>query len=597
MEKKNFIWSFGTKFSTFALTLLTAFTASLTLTGCGEEVVVDDSASSKEGLTVFSSVADVTRTTIDKNAQFYWQTKTDNGVKTDDQIWIDKAGTGVSFSVPSSSSEFESDMLSGKFYFREALGAGSYKLSYTGFGSRTGDKVTIAAEQVQERWDDASHVGTSGDCATATATKQGDGNYTFTLEHKSNYLIFQPFAPASSNTNPYRLTGIEIIDTEGYALAGTFALKYDGLQANGAENTSNQIRVTCGTGFQLPTSASQSVYAVILPRGAAAGGRALQVRYHVNTVGDGNYIVVQNISGAFEANGARLVKHDLSVPAFPTVPTYVSDGNGLFGGVKFKPAFLRRTDGNATVGATLELDTDPFVLLQYNQGDHNVALTEFQKRMFFAWNELAEIFGHAAQGEGANLLPTATTAFNISNTVTISGKQYTMPTSEVYAKLIETPNAGRATVNYYPASFAAVMVDLSGDATYSSLGWTNTKPNNVNVNAAYISGYLFFPDESVILDSKILVASLNGRWNTTASNFTVDEMRNYVVNHGCLFLPATGLSNGRNWFYRGSDSYYWSGSLLANVSNAAGKFGFDGNNLNIVGYGRQYYFPVVLVEE
>ena len=574
MEKKNFIWSFGTKFSTFALTLLLAFTAGLTLTGCGEEVVVDDSASSKEGLTVFSSVADVTRTTIDKNAQFYWQTKTDNGVKTDDQIWIDKAGTGVSFSVPSSSSEFESDMLSGKFYFREALGAGSYKLSYTGFGSRTGDKVTIAAEQVQERWDDASHVGTSGDCATATATKQGDGNYTFTLEHKSNYLIFQPFAPASSNTNPYRLTGIEIIDTEGYALAGTFTLKYDGLQSNGAENTSNQIRVTCGTGFQLPTSSSQSVYAVIMPRGAAAGGRALQVRYHVNTVSDGNYIVVQNISGAFEANGARLVKHDLSVPAFPTVPTYVSDGNGLFGGIKFKPAFLRRTDGNATVGATLELDADPFVLLKYNQSANDREFGEFQKRMLFNWTDLAEIFGHAAQGEGVNY------ANDISNTVTIGGKQYRLPSGTEWNRLTATPNSGRATVNYYPASFAAVKVDLSGDATYKDLGWDAAAPHNSNTNADYILGYLFFPDESVILDSKILVASLNGYYAMTASNLTADDIRNYV-NHGCIFLPAIGSFSGYRWYNRGQSGYYWSSNIyISGTPGQCYRFGFYGDQMN-----------------
>lgn len=589
--------------------LTLAMVAVFSLSSCGEDLITTDEQPvnpSEEKMTVFASVTDGTRTTIDANGIFRWQTVRVNNDDINDQIWIDKDGTGASFSLQSSSSEFYADNRMGKFYFRGSLGANTYKLSYTGHGSTTGDEVTIAANQQQSGWDNADHIGTSGDCATAEATRQSDGNYTFTLAHKANYLIFQPYAPASTDLNPYHLVDIEIIDTEGNVLAGTFPLKYDGLETGSGTNTSTSVRVTCqdatGNALQLPQTASKSIYAVILPRGAAEGGRALQVRYKVNTVSDGNFIVVQNISGNFEVNGARLIKHNLSVPAFPTVPTFLNDGNGLFGGIKFKPGFLRRTNGNATAGATLELDTDPFILLQYNQRPWGKIVTEWEKRMFFSFNELVEIFGYAAQGQGANWSTTPPSAYaTLTTPVTIGGKQYRMPRSSEYTKLIETPNAGRATVNYYPASYAAVKADLSADATYKTLGWKYERVPNT-MNADYIMGFLFFPDEAVILDAKILLASLNGRWDTTYSTLTADDIRNYV-SHGCLFIPAAGDIKGLSGFpsgnycqNRGFYASYWSGSLINNV-NYADRLVILPDQISVMNYDRGASHPVVLVEQ
>ena len=588
-----------------SMTKLTlSLVAVFSLSSCGEDLITTDEQPvnpSEEKMTVFASVTDGTRTTIDANGIFRWQTVRVNNDDINDQIWIDKDGTGASFSLQSSSSEFYADNRMGKFYFRGSLGAPKYWLSYTGHGSTTGDEVTIASSQQQLGWDNASHIGTSGDCAVDTAFRDNaTGNYSFTLQHKANYLIFQPYAPASTALNPYRLSEIEILDTEGNVLAGTFPFTIDGLQANAGRDTQSKIVVSCselgGEALTLPQSASKSIYAVILPRGGADGGRALQVRYKVNTVSDGNFYVVQNISGNFEVNGARLIKHDLSVPAFPTTPTFTSDGNGLFGGIKFKPGFLRRTDGNATWGASLQIITDPFAPLSHNQGAQSAAIGEFGKRMYFNWDELAEIFRHAYTGQGANHNG------NITNPVTIEGKRYKMPLGSDFAKLIETPNSGRAVVNYYPASFAAVKVDLSGDATYGSLGWANN-----TTNASFIHGYLFFPDDAFILDAKIQVASLNGRWGVTVSNLTADDIRNYTV-HGCMFLPAAGLAaqdvsaNCIIWGQRGMAGRAWTGSLSAEITDqadpsSAARFRFDSQMLRVATYGRYDLIPVVLVEQ
>ena len=591
--------------------LTLSLVAVFSLSSCGEDLITTDEQPvnpSEEKMTVFASVTDGTRTTIDANGIFRWQTVRVNNDDINDQIWIDKDGTGASFSLQSSSSEFYADNRMGKFYFRGSLGAPKYWLSYTGHGSTTGDEVTIAANQQQLGWDNASHIGTSGDCAVDTAFRDNaTGNYSFTLQHKANYLIFQPYAPASTTSNPYRLSEIEILDTEGNVLAGTFPFTIDGLQANAGRDTHTKIVVSCselnGEALTVPQSSSKSIYAVILPRGGADGGRALQVRYKVNTVSDGNFYVVQNISGNFEVNGARLIKHDLSVPAFPTVATFQSDGNGLFGGTRFKPGFLYRSNGNATTNATLQLVTDnPFILLHYNQRPWGNIVTVSEKRMFFSFNELVEIFGYAARGQGANWSTTSASAYaTLTTPVTIGGKQYRMPSTSEYAKLIETPNAGRATVNYYPASFAAVKADLSADATYKTLGW-QYEWNSNTMNADYIMGFLFFPDDAFILDAKIQVASLNGRWDTTYSTLTADDIRNYV-SHGCLFIPAAGDIKSLSGFpagnycqNRGFYASYWSGSLINNV-NYANRLAILPDRISVIEYARDVSHPVVLVEQ
>ena len=217
-------------------------------------------------------------------------------------------------------------------------------------------------------------------------------------------------------------------------------------------------------------------------------------------------------------------------------------------------------------------------------------------RMFFTYNQLAVIFGHVGAGQGQTWLQ------DITNSKNIAGKQYKMPTAEEFLSLIETPNSGRATVNYYPASFAAVKVDLSGDATYGSRGWANN-----TTNASYIYGYLFFPDNAFILDAKIQVASLNGRWGVTVSNLTADDIRNYTV-HGCMFLPAVGLAstnmstNRIIWEQRGMAGRAWTGCLSAIPTDQAdpsfaARFRFDSQMLRVAAYGRYDLIPVVLIEQ
>lgn len=97
-----------------------------------------------------------------------------------------------------------------------------------------GKTVTIPSIQNQTGADNTSHVGVNGDCGTATATRNNDGSYAFTLEHKAAYLCFLPhidYLP-SVRINKIKVTCNDYI-------AGDYQLSTAGLYS--PENASNTI--------------------------------------------------------------------------------------------------------------------------------------------------------------------------------------------------------------------------------------------------------------------------------------------------------------------------------------------------------------------
>ncbi len=84
--------------------------------------------------------------------------------------------------------------------------------------------VTIPAVQTQNGADNSTHIYESGDCGVATATRNSDGSYGFTLTHKAAYLCFLPhinYLPSA------RIDKIELTCSD--AIAGTYDLSSAGL--------------------------------------------------------------------------------------------------------------------------------------------------------------------------------------------------------------------------------------------------------------------------------------------------------------------------------------------------------------------------------
>ena len=160
-----------------------------------------------------------------------------------------------------------------KFYFRGIYSDPTYLLRYTGNGNNLSDKVTIKTSQSQQTPNDARHLGTDGDCGTATAHRQGDGSYKFMLDHKAAYLTFMPYYSRHLDPTftPGFASSVKVTQVKVNAdqpLCGTYEFDDTGIKLATATSTSKSVTLTLnggGTnGFSIPTAADYRVNAAIM---------------------------------------------------------------------------------------------------------------------------------------------------------------------------------------------------------------------------------------------------------------------------------------------------------------------------------------------
>ena len=189
------------------------------------------------------------------SVKFYWTSN--------DQLWINTTPPTSTLKVSSRSTIPASNgkQTSAKFWFEGSYTASSYPVRYTGNGNTMGNKVVIKSEQEQKSPNDGAHIGTDGDCGTATAYRQQNGTYKFMLDHKASYLTFMPYY--SSKLDPkfpagfassVKLTQIKV--TADQALAGTYDFDDTGIKKSTATLTSQCVILKLnggGTnGFEIP---------------------------------------------------------------------------------------------------------------------------------------------------------------------------------------------------------------------------------------------------------------------------------------------------------------------------------------------------------
>ena len=238
------------------------------LTACSNDNVSDadysNSAKDKDltGKTSFSITSEAkTRTSgvYNSGVDFYWTPK--------DNIWVKSGSTTSPTLTASSSNNITSTTTSAKFYFDGTYTAASYPVRYTGNASTSGNTVTIATSQNQDEANNATQLGTVGDCGVGTATRQTDGSYKFTLSHKASYITFMPYYSKEALDASAVVTQIKVEAANGEELAGTFNFSDSGLGA--ANSSSNSVTLTLNgtsstTGFPIPTTATASKNAAIM---------------------------------------------------------------------------------------------------------------------------------------------------------------------------------------------------------------------------------------------------------------------------------------------------------------------------------------------
>ena len=237
------------------------------LTACSNDNVSDadssNSAKDKDltGKTSFSITSEAkTRTSgvYDSGVNFYWTTN--------DNIWVK---SGSTLTASSSNNITSTTAASAKFYFDGTYTAASYPVRYTGNASSSGNTVTIATSQNQDEANNATQLGTVGDCGVGTATRQTDGSYKFTLSHEASYITFMPYYSKEELAASAVVTQINVTVANGESLAGTFNFSDSGLGTAISSSSSNSVTLTLNgtsseTGFPIPTAATASKNAAIM---------------------------------------------------------------------------------------------------------------------------------------------------------------------------------------------------------------------------------------------------------------------------------------------------------------------------------------------
>ena len=315
------------KFLYNSMVLVAAIVTCSTIVSCSNDVLEPEDHQNNENneievtkkQTLFSS-GDNTRTSMDANRKFYWSEG--------DQIYVNTTGDTYqrTSSITLSSDKRTADFLLEGVSLEEPTCSVMYIGNGTNTASTTTDdmEVTILNSQVQTEWDNGDHVGPSGDCGLDLAIRnETSGKYTFKLNHKAAYLVFQPYKIADV-TKKWTLMKIEIITDGTTNVAGTYPFGTGQLDIDNATTTSNTVTLTCGTaGFDLdfkPESSApgKSCFAVIQP-----GIHTITIRYTikpeimVNGVEGATFTIEKTIaSRTYNIGGVTTIKHQLGAEMY-----------------------------------------------------------------------------------------------------------------------------------------------------------------------------------------------------------------------------------------------------------------------------------------
>lgn len=245
------------KANNFYLNILAAGMLAIT-TGCAGAHDTENSnetgtaAETSTALISFASISPdaaakhtpLTRTSMDGHqyltgCDFFWEPGDKIYVR-DDNATMQNSGTNSNITATQPTARFH---VPGAY-----TASNTYEVYYTGTAATaTSANVTIATAQTQTAPNTAKHIGASGDCGTATATRIAGDHFEFMLDHKAAYLCFLPrITNAALGQNVY-LT--KIVVKSDNAIAGDYLLSLAGLSSAPAANAATEITLTTqGTG-------------------------------------------------------------------------------------------------------------------------------------------------------------------------------------------------------------------------------------------------------------------------------------------------------------------------------------------------------------
>ena len=197
------------------------------------------------------------------------------------------------------------------------------QINYTGQNTGSDRNVIIQSTQNQDAPNSTAHFGNSGDCGIGTATKQSNGEFTFTLEHKAAYLCLLPRTPNGLTSTV--ITQVKVTsdkDIAGATFLGTTELR----ELLFFSQKTITITLNSGNGFPLnnaqTSQATNAIYAVIHPN-----THALTIEYTLkDTHTNVQTTVTKSIPSLnYEPNTLTPITANLALPTPPTPKFYLWD--------------------------------------------------------------------------------------------------------------------------------------------------------------------------------------------------------------------------------------------------------------------------------
>ena len=338
---------FASCFKSMAL----VFGIGLALASCANEDIVQNKKGKDDdtNLTTFSTGDPTTRTSMESNGTFYWESGDKIWVKDDNGAWQQSSNAPTE---KTASFEFK---VPGKF-----TKSSTYKVYYPGQNGNK-DQVSIAANQSQTEPNTTAHFGTAGDCGMADAAWSNAKNgFVFTLDHKAAYLLFLP-RTANTILHDCYLTKIEVNSDND--ITSTYTLNPTTGELTGT-GTGKQITVSTGgsgtysNGFPLTNNAASAAtngsYVVIKP-----GTHILKIRYWVKDVATGTEgTITKTLSSAtYDQNKYYNITANLDVTNYEGDKYYMWDAQEQYWkGYEWNLGGSQPTLSQGLVGATTSND-------------------------------------------------------------------------------------------------------------------------------------------------------------------------------------------------------------------------------------------------
>ena len=313
---------------------------------CANEDVAQNpnSTDNDKNLTTFTAGDPSTRTSMQSDGKFFWEAG--------DKIWVkDDNGTWQqSSNAPTTKTAYFKFKVPGTYTAHM-----SYKVYYPG-QSGNQDQVTISANQSQSEPNTTTHFGTSGDCGMADASKQSNGSFAFTLDHKAAYLLL---LPRTSNTilHDCYLTKVEVNSDND--ITSTYTLNPTTGELTGTGTGKQIVLTTKGSGTyangfpltnNVTSAATNGSYVVIKP-----GTHTLKIRYWVRDVATNVEGTITKIlsSATYDQNKYYNITANLNVKDYDGDHYYMWDaqdqywkGHEWWSGNKDQPVLNYSSNGN-----------------------------------------------------------------------------------------------------------------------------------------------------------------------------------------------------------------------------------------------------------